>query len=158
MRPAVQPTIAELGPDQVVVVGTTGDSTEGGRLVDVERVDNGQITTTSIVIVFKEGEPVGDCSYPVSPGEHLIIAPISEPEGRLSADMGTLQAEVTSRPGRDTSTPAQSLFGAGTVPQSAGAPASNRVADGLVLVVGGVALLATLVTIGIVRRLERSGT
>ena len=46
-----------------------------GRLFHVERWFNGGPPTTPIVIGFKEGEPIGDCSYPVAAGMHLIIAP-----------------------------------------------------------------------------------
>lgn len=114
--PLEKPTIAALGPGQVVVVGTTGEPVPGGRLFHVERAYSGGVTTTPIVIAFKEGEPIGDCSYPVRAGTHLIIAPYREPDGRLSADMGTLQADPASMNGRAYVAEAETLFGEGTIP------------------------------------------
>ena len=114
--PFERPTIEAMGPGQVVVVGTTGDRVPGGRLFHVERAYNGGITTTPIVIAFKEGEPIGDCSYPVSAGTHLIIAPYREPDGRLYADLSTLQADPASEDGRLYVAEAESLFGDGTIP------------------------------------------
>ena len=111
-----KPTIAALGPGQVVLIGTTGDPAPGGRLFHVDRSYNGGATTTPIVIAFKEGEPIGDCSYPVSAGTHLIIAPYRELDGRLSADLSTLQANPASEDGRRYVAEAESLFGEGTVP------------------------------------------
>ena len=73
--PPFDPTIAALGPNQMVMVGTTGERVQGGRLFHVERTFNVDSNITPIVIAFKEGEPIGDCSYPVSAGTHLIIAP-----------------------------------------------------------------------------------
>jgi hypothetical protein len=154
--PPFNPTIAELGPSQVVLVGTTGAAADGGRLFHVERVYNGPITTTPIVIAFKEGEPVGDCSYPVSPGQHMIIAPVSDPDGRLSADLGTLQAEVTSETGLRYVDEARSLFGTGTVPAPVDAAVTGTDDSGLILLISGVALLATLVTVGVLVARGRS--
>jgi hypothetical protein len=68
------------------------------------------------VIAFKEGEPIGDCSYPVSAGLDLIIAPALEPDGRLTADMVTLQADPTSDAGRRYLAEAEALFGPGVEP------------------------------------------
>ena len=56
--------------------------------------------TTPIVIAFKEGGPVGDCSYQVHAGERLIIAPIMREAGRLSAEMGALPLAVAVRRSR----------------------------------------------------------
>ena len=121
--PFEPPTIAALGPGQIVVVGTTGAPVVGGRLFHVERWFNGHAAVTPIVIAFKEGEPVGDCSYPVSAGTRLIIAPYME-EGRLSADLGTLQADPDSEAGRRYVEEAIRLFGPGVVPApNPGAPA-----------------------------------
>jgi hypothetical protein len=113
--PPFNPTIEELGPAQVVVLGTTGERVVGGRLFHVERWYNGDAPVTPIVIAFKEGEPVGDCSYPVSAGTRLIIAPYME-EGRLSADLGTLQANPDSEAGRRYVEEAIRLFGHGVAP------------------------------------------
>ena len=89
--PFERPTIRALGPAQLVVVGTVGERVPGGRLFHVERWFNGGEPETPIVIGFKEGEPVGDCSYPVSTDERKIIAPSREPDGSLYADLATLQ-------------------------------------------------------------------
>ena len=113
--PPFNSTIEELGPAQVVVVGTIGEPVAGGRLFHVERAFNGP-STTPIVIAFKEGEPVGDCSYPVHAGERLIIAPFMEESGRLSADLGTLQAGPDTPDGLRYLNEAEALFGPGIVP------------------------------------------
>lgn len=91
--PFGQPTIAGLGPHQLVLLGWTGDPAPDARFFHVERAWNGEVPTSPIVIAFKEGEPIGDCSYPVSRGQHLVIAPDMEPGGRLSASLVTLQAD-----------------------------------------------------------------
>ncbi len=113
--PIEPPTIEALGPGQIVVVGTTGELVMGGRLFHVERWFNGDAAVTPIVIAFKEGEPIGDCSYPVSAGSRLIIAPYME-EGRLSANLGTLQADPDSEAGRRYVEEAVRLFGPGVAP------------------------------------------
>jgi hypothetical protein len=97
--PFEQPTIKALGPAQLVVVGMTGERVAGGRLFHVSRWFNGPAPTTPILIDFKEGTPVGDCSYPMSAGVPLIIAPLMD-DGRLSADLVTLQADPASDLGR----------------------------------------------------------
>jgi hypothetical protein len=112
--PPFNPTIAALGQEQVVLLGETGLPAPGGRLFHVERAWNADVPTSPIVIAFKEGEPVGDCSYPVTAGMRLVIAPWREPDGRLSADLGTLQADPLSDDGRRYLAEAQQLFGAGT--------------------------------------------
>ena len=106
----------------MVIVGETGELTPTGRLFHVERVYNGSITTTPIVIAFKEGEPVGDCSYPVASGTRLILAPNEEPDGTLSADLGTLQADPLTPDGRRYTAEAIDLFGPGFVPMAAEEP------------------------------------
>jgi len=116
--PPFDPSIRALGPDQIVLVGTTGERVDGGRLFHVERAFNATLTTP-VVIAFKEGEPVGDCSYPVDPGQHLIIAPYREPDGRLRADLGTLQANPESEAGVGYLAEAVELFGDGNVPAEA---------------------------------------
>lgn len=88
-----EPTVQALGPDQVVIVGTVGPRVEGGRAFDVQRWFNGADPESLIVIAFEEGQAVGDCSYPVSSGAELIIAPHREADGPLSANPATLQAE-----------------------------------------------------------------
>jgi hypothetical protein len=118
-----EPTIRALGPDQLVVIGTTGERVAGGRLFHVERWFNLPEPGTPIVIAFKEGEPVGDCSYPVAVGTHLIIAPAREPDGRLSAQLRTLQADPSTDLGRRYIAEAEALFGPGVVPPPATVPA-----------------------------------
>lgn len=119
--PFEQPTIRALGPDQVVVVGSIGEKVAGGRLFHIERWFNGRIAGTPILIAFKEGEPVGDCSYPVHEGQHLLIAPVADPAGGLSADLGTLQADPDTQDGRRYLAEAKALFGPGVVPPSVAA-------------------------------------
>jgi hypothetical protein len=114
--PAFEPTIAALGPDQVVVVGTTGERVPGGRIFNVSRWFNGAKPVTPILIEFKEGEPIGDCSYPVSAGTTLIIAPYLEDDGRLHANLATLQADPASEQGKLYVAEANALFGPGIVP------------------------------------------
>lgn len=121
--PFEEPTIRALGPDQLVVIGTTGERVPGGRLFHVERWFNWPDPGTPIVIAFKEGEPMGDCSYPVAIGTHLIIAPLRQPDGRLSADLGTLQADPTTDAGRRYVAEAIALFGPGVAPPPATVPA-----------------------------------
>jgi hypothetical protein len=132
-----EPTIRELGPAQVVVVGTTGERVAGGRAFHLERMFNGEMPPTGmLVIAFKEGEPIGDCSYPVSAGTRLIIAPYREADGRLSADLGTLQADPASADGQRYVAEAIALFGVGVVP-----PAPPDVVDvqpPWLLILGGV--------------------
>jgi hypothetical protein len=132
--PPFNPTIAALGRDQVVLLGETGLPAPGGRLFHVERAWNADVPTSPIVIAFKEGEPVGDCSYPVSSGMRLVIAPWREPGGRLSADLGTLQADPLSEDGRRYLAEAQQLFGAGTAPAEA-APEPSQTTGWLAIVV-----------------------
>ena len=114
--PFERPTIEALGPAQLVVVGRVGERVPGGRLFYVERWFNGGDPITPIVIGFKEGEPVGDCSYPVQTGERKVIAPFRQPDGTLYADLGTLQAEPTSADGQRYLAEAETLFGPGLVP------------------------------------------
>ena len=153
--PFEEPTIRALGPDQVVVVGTIGERVAGGRVFHVERWFNGGVPTARILIAFKEGEPVGDCSYPVSAGQTLIIAPNHEPDGRLSADLTTLQANPTDPRGQRFVAEAMALFGPGVVPPAVeetavttdtetGAPGAG------VIVVGGLVLAVGLVFAGVV--------
>lgn len=112
------PTIQALGPEQVVLVGRTGEPVVGGRAFHVERWYNG-VGPATVTIAFKEGEPVGDCSYLVRAGWHLVIAPLRDADGTLSADLGTLQADVDSDAGRRYIAEAERLFGPGTVPAAA---------------------------------------
>ena len=147
--PPFNPTIAALGPDQIVLVGTTGERVDGGRLFDVERVFNGSVTTP-VVIAFKEGEPVGDCSYPVAAGEHKIIAPFRDDGGRLSADLGTLQADPESEAGIAYLAEAVELFGNGSVPAEAETTASGR--DPVMLLIGALAILGPILVATLVLR------
>ena len=114
--PPFNPTIAALGPQQVVLLGVTGEAAPGGRLFHVERAWNAEVPTSPIVIAFKEGEPVGDCSYPVVAGTRLVIAPWREADGTLSADLGTLQADPLSEDGQRYLAEAAQLFGEGLAP------------------------------------------
>lgn len=110
------PTIAALGPEQVVLLGVTGEKVSSGRLFHVQRAWNADVPTSPIIIAFKEGDPVGDCSYPVMSGTRLVIAPWREPGGALSVDLATLQANPLSDDGRRYLAEAEQLFGKGTVP------------------------------------------
>ena len=116
--PPFEPSIAKLGPTQVVVVGTIGERVTGGRLFHVERWFNGRPPPTPIVIEFQEGEPIGDCSYPVSTGRRLIIAP-EMANGILSANLATLQADPRSDEGRSYLREATEAFGEGAIPPAA---------------------------------------
>jgi hypothetical protein len=151
--PPFNPTIEALGPSQVVVVGMIGERVDGGRLFHVERAFNGP-STTPIVIAFKEGEPVGDCSYPVVAGERLIIAPFVGDDGRLSADLGALQARPDSPDGLRYLDEAEALFGPGIVPGE-----SEPQQDGVTnLVVVALAIGAVVaVTFLVVVRRARTG-
>jgi hypothetical protein len=151
--PPFNPTIAELGPAQVVVVGTIGELVAGGRLFHVERAFNGP-STTPIVIAFKEGEPVGDCSYPVHAGERLIIAPFMEENGRLSADLGTLQAGPETPDGLRYLNEAEALFGPGIVPGET-EPEQDGMSNLVVVALAIGALVA--VTFFVVVRRARTG-
>lgn len=117
--PFEEPTIHSLGPDQIVIVGTLGRRVEGGRAFDVQRWFNGGDPESPIVIAFKEGQPVGDCSYLVASGAELIIAPHREGDGTLSANLATLQADPSSEEGQRYLAEATALFGAGMVPPPA---------------------------------------
>jgi hypothetical protein len=147
--PPFNPTIGALGPDQVVVVGTIGEPVEGGRLFHVERAFNGP-STTPIVIAFKEGEPVGDCSYPVHAGQRLIIAPFMEDGGRLSADLGTLQADPASEDGKRYLAEAEALFGPGSLPDEA-EPAREGVPSAIVVGLALAALVAITLAVAVQR-------
>ena len=144
--PFERPTIEALGPAHLVVVGTVGERVPGGRLFHVERWFNGGEPGTPIVIGFKEGEPVGDCSYPVSTGEHKIIAPWREPDGSLYADLGTLQADPASADGQGYVDEATALFGPGVVPPAVVAPAEPD-EPAASLDIGQIALVALAVLI-----------
>ena len=140
--PPFEPSIEALGPHQVVVVGTTGARVANGRLFHVERWFNGGLPTTPIVIGFKEGEPIGDCSYPVAAGTQLIIAPDRLENGSLYADLATLQADPDSEAGRAYLAEAIALFGPGVVPEPAAEepPANAGMAVVLPVLIGVVAI------------------
>jgi hypothetical protein len=139
--PFGEPSVTSLREGAVVVVGTTGDTAIGGRLFYVERVYSGDVSASPIVIAFKEGEPVGDCSYPMSSGVHLVIAPDQEADGTWRADLGTLQADPNSDLGRRFVAQARARYGDGVVPISRQAPAGTELRlVGLALaLVGGAA-------------------
>jgi hypothetical protein len=123
--PAAYPTVTGLPDGAVVIVGTTGDVVEGGRLFYVERVYAGSIDSSPIVIAFKEGEPIGDCSYPMTSGVRLLIAPAVGADGTLRADLATLQADPASEDGHRFIEEAEARYGQGTVPEGATAPGSG---------------------------------
>ncbi len=139
--PFEEPSVSALPEGAVVVVGTTGDKVVDGRLFYVERVYSGDVSATPIVIAFKEGEPIGDCSYPMSSGVHLVIAPDREEDGTLSANLGTLQADPNGDLGRRLVAQARARYGDGAVPTGRQAPAGVDLrAVGLALaLVGGAA-------------------
>ncbi len=155
--PAFEPTIAALGKEQIVVVGTTGERVPGGRIFNVTRWFNGGRPVTPILIEFKEGEPVGDCSYPVSAGTTLIIAPYLEEDGRLHANLATLQADPASEQGQLYIAEANALFGPGIVPPPA-AGISPAPGLGATLEIGYVALalaVGAVLVFGILSLVER---
>ena len=163
VQPEFEPTIAKLGPDQVVVVGTTGERVPGGRIFNVSRWFNGGKPVTPILIEFKEGEATGDCSYPVSAGTDLIIAPYVEEDGRLHADLATLQADPSSEQGQKYIAEAISLFGPGVVPPPAPdvAPAPDRGSAfeiGYVVLAFAVGALLVLGILALVGRRRRRST
>lgn len=154
--PAQAPTIQALGPQQVVLVGRTGEPVPGGRAFHVDRWYNGSGPAT-VTIAFKEGEPVGDCSYLVHAEWHLVIAPVRGADGTLQADLGTLQADVDSDAGRRYIAEAGRLFGPGTVPASAeggeGPSAGSSVPPLLILAgILAVVLAASVASIRMRRR------
>lgn len=159
--PFEKPTIRALGLDQVVVVGSIGEKVAGGRLFHIERWFNGRIAGTPILIAFKEGEPVGDCSYPVHEGQHLLIAPVADPAGGLSADLGTLQADPDTQDGRRYLAEAQALFGPGVVPPSVAAatpvPAAIDGQAGVVTAAIGAVVLGLFVVVFVAARRRPTG-
>jgi hypothetical protein len=114
--PFEQPTLAALGPEQIVVVGSIEEPVAGGRHFAVEHWYNGSAPRSDLVIAFKEGEPTGDCSYRPVLGEPIIVAPVMAANGALSADLTTLQAPIGSEDGRRYLAEAQRLFGPGLAP------------------------------------------
>jgi hypothetical protein len=121
--PFLEPTVTALAEGAVVLVGTTGDKVDDGRLFYVERVYGRDISASPIVIAFMEGEPIGDCSYPMSSGVHLVIAPDRDADGSLHADLVTLQADPNSDLGRRYVAEARARYGDGIVPTGQQAPA-----------------------------------
>ncbi len=154
--PFEEPTIRALGPQQVVVVGTIGERVPGGRAFHVQRWFNGGVPTTPIVIAFKEGEAIGDCSYPITTGATLIIAPYREADGRLSADLVTLQADPTTDLGRRYVAEATALYGPGVVlpPAAAVVPDPQPSPDltGLLVAIGVAVTLVFAVVMLLARR------
>lgn len=143
---AEPPTLKDLGPNQVVVVGTIGDRIPSGRVFHVERWFNGAAPMTPIIIAFKEGPAVGDCSYPVATGQRLIIAPEMGADGTLAAMLPTLQADPNSDQGRAYLAEAVALYGEGVALEEQAAPgpvAPTPPSSGLVIsgLVGAVAVL-----------------
>ena len=119
--------IKDLGPDQIVLVGTIGDRVAGGRVFNVERVYNGP-PTAQIFIAFREGQ-YDDCTYEATEGTRLVIAPDRGDNGRLRADLGTIKADPASDDGRRYIAEATALFGPGIAPGTVvieEAPASEQ--------------------------------
>jgi hypothetical protein len=140
--PFERPTIKALGPAQLVVVGRVGEQVPGGRRFYVDRWFNGGDPITPIVIAFKEGEAIGDCSYPVATGEQKIIAPVRQPDGTLYADLGTLQADPATAEGQRYVAEALALFGPGVVPvPSSEPPAEEGVPSTAILVIAVAAVV-----------------
>lgn len=156
--PFEKPSIRGLGPSPIILLGTIGERVATGRLFHLERAWNG-VTTTPIVIAFKEGEPVGDCSYPVTSGQRLIIAP-DVANGVLSATLVTLQADPATEDGLRYLRETEALHGAGVVPVVAtAAPVAStpspREPNPIYVVVGlgaGVAMFGVVILIA--RRLK----
>ena len=152
--PSPEPTVTALPEGAVVLVGTTGDKVEGGRLFHVERVFAGDVPSSPIVITFKEGAPTGDCSYPMSSGRHLVIAPVQEADGSLHADLATLQADPASALGKEFIAQARSRYGDGVVPAGATRPPAETGSDlRAALVVVGLAVVGVWT---VVRRRRRA--
>lgn len=149
-------TLESLGPDQVVVVGRIGDRVPGGRVFHVERWFNGRSPASEILIAFKEGPAIGDCSYPVQTGQHLIIAPDRQADGLLHADLVTPQGDPADDVGRRYLEEANALFGPGIVPVAL-APIDTDTGPPWAVVLLLVALGAMLV-LGVVVLLARRGT
>ena len=148
--PPPDPTIEALGPGQVVVLGTIGERVPGGRLFHVERWYNGGgPRLTPILIAFQEGEPVGDCSYIVSTGTRLIIAPDMDADGRLSANIATIQGDPATPEGRKWVDEATRLFGAGVVPESVEPPAAADPGIAFESVVALIAASAAVLSAGV---------
>lgn len=142
--PSPAPTVTALPDGAVVLVGTTGDRVEGGRLFYVERVYAGDVAASPVVIAFKEGEPVGDCSYPMSSGVRLVIAPDQAPDGSLHADLVTLQADPGTALGKEFIAQAEARYGEGSVPPGQQVPATVTTSGApwpLLAAVGAVAAL-----------------
>jgi hypothetical protein len=156
--PPVDPSIAALGPGHVVLLGTTGDPVAGGRAFHVEHYWNATGVAT-ITIAFKEGEPTGDCSYPMEAGRRLIIAPSVDDAGRLHADLATPQADPLSPEGMAYLAEANRLFGPGTAPvaDAQDVPADAGIDWSIAGIAAlGLAALAAIVLIGGSRRRRRT--
>lgn len=156
------PNIEELGPQQVVLLGRIGDPVPGGRAFHVERWFNA--TGPAVVtIAFKEGEPIGDCSYRVTAGTPLVIAPVMEPGGRLSADLGTLQASPLSPEGVAYVEEANRLFGPGSPPVGGPVDAGGRTEqrqgmDPITLIILAIVITATVAWLVMRRRADAALT
>jgi hypothetical protein len=147
-----QPTIAALGPDAVVVVGTIGEQVDGGRLFHVQRAFSGGVTSTPMVIAFKEGPAIGDCSYPVTQGARLLIATVRDADGRVPVDLVTLQADPATPDGQRYLAEATALFGPGTVPTPLTSPEPPAPSIALVVLVGFATIAVAVLSWRAVRR------
>lgn len=103
----------------------------------------------------QEGEAIGDCSYPITTGATLIIAPYREADGRLSANLVTLQADPTTDLGRRYVAEATALYGPGVVlpPAAAVVPDPQPSPDLTVLLVAiGVAVTLVFAVVMLLAR------
>ena len=138
-------SLADLGKDQIFLVGTIGERFAGVRTFHVERSFNGTVPASEIVIVFKEGPPIGDCSYYPVAGTRVFIAPYREADGRLHAVVVTIQVHPDSEAGKAYIAEVMALYGPGNVPPEGvadGLPSTTHVGS---FVTVGVANVATLV-------------
>jgi hypothetical protein len=147
-----EPTIAALGSDAVVVIGTIGEQVDGGRLFHVQRAFSGGVTSTPMVIAFKEGPAIGDCSYPVTQGARLLIATVRDDAGRVPVDLVTLQADPESPDGQRYLAEATALFGPGTVPGPLSPPGPPAPSIALVVLVGLAIIAGSMLAWRAVRR------
>ena len=106
----------KLRPRPVVLIGTTGGPGRGWTGVPCRALVQPHQSPATIAIAFNEDEPIGDCSYPIIPGMHMVLAQYQDVPGRLSADLGTLQAHPDSDLQRQYIAEAERLFETGSAP------------------------------------------
>ena len=113
----LQQTVNDLPADAIVIIGRVGERSGGARPLAVERWFNGPGMTDVLVIAFQEGEPIGDCSYPVATGERKFIVPDRE-GAMLISHLCTMQAPVDTDYGRELIAAATAHYGPGVVPEA----------------------------------------